>query len=427
MASADTRRTAKRRRFAARVLVVSILAVQVVACIFTVVFCAIAVHRSSQGTAYSDVEALARADDELKRIWGDKGALSALQGTLAQKNVDLQDASRRLASADPLAVSRLGTVSANLSYLEEVLRNERRAAASAVRDMDERVKALQKTIGPEKAWDALIEALFKQGGGFLAAIVWPLVLLALFVYLVRSPDAPRRLRSLLGGFKSVKLGIAEVVLNDSEQAKATTEDAFAGLRLQAKLHFDLWVQRTNLRQKLEEVVEAVKASVKDGTGEEMDPSTRCTLHVEDIVFADTLYQLLDYFPTTPIQGRGRVFSVRFGIIGRAWRLKESQTQGQVVTKARDLIEQWGMTSEEAKSAASSRKSFLCVLLKDADKGLVGVFYMDAKGANAFRAKGPKTLPEVVEEACRGNGLVKDLARMKDELSGLAPLIRIYER
>ena len=55
----------------------------------------------------------------------------------------------------------------------------------------------------------------------------------------------------------------------------------------------------------------------------MDPNAgyRATVHIPDVLFSDTLYQLLDYWPKG--KGGGRRFSARFGILGLAWRLEES--------------------------------------------------------------------------------------------------------
>jgi hypothetical protein len=65
---------------------------------------------------------------------------------------------------------------------------------------------------------------------------------------------------------------------------------------------------------------------------------RGTIHVPDIIFKEYLYQLTKYYVLTENGSRvegspGRRFSMRFGIIGRAWRLKESIAVGYALPVA----------------------------------------------------------------------------------------------
>lgn len=408
-----------------RVLFLGLLLFLGVGCAFAVILSAVAFYRSSQGIAYRDIESLVQPTADLKEFWSNNGELSTLQGDLAKRNEELLDITKHLDKTDQIALSKLQTVSANLSYLEEVLRNKKYKAASIVGELDAKVKALEKKLNPPDAAATIIETLFKETGGIFLAVIWPLVIVVIFFYLLHSKQAPERLRSLLSGFKSLKVGVAELVLNNSDKAKATTEGTFVSLREQAMLHFDLWVQRKSIRQKVEDVVDKVMEHFQIKAEKELPPF-RCTLHVPDIVFADALYQLLDYLPTGG--GRGRVFSVRFGMIGKVWRLRQSETQGSVKTRE-DLVANWGMTSEEAKLATRDRKSFLCVLLRDDKESLLGTFYMDSQPENAFDIPGEEaaTLHEFIKEQCKDKGLVEALAKIKDELSGVAPLIRVYAR
>src|SRR4029077_20924802 len=110
---------------------------------------------------------------------------------------------------------------------------------------------------------------------------------------------------------------------------------------------------------------------------------RCTLHVPDILFADTLYQLVDYYPRWG--GRGRPFSSRFGIIGLCWRSREDQIQGAVPIDPQELVRKWGMTHEEAVASGGGRQSFLALLLSDVSDTHVAILYMDATEKDAFGA------------------------------------------
>jgi hypothetical protein len=84
---------------------------------------------------------------------------------------------------------------------------------------------------------------------------------------------------------------------------------------------------------------------------------RCTIHVSDILFADDLYQLLNHYPRSGGSGVGRRFSVRYGIIGRAWRLNQHQGEGDARAESKeDLVRYWGMTQEEAEAISRHRPS-----------------------------------------------------------------------
>jgi hypothetical protein len=108
---------------------------------------------------------------------------------------------------------------------------------------------------------------------------------------------------------------------------------------------------------------------------------RATVHIEDALMRNALYQLVDYYPTRQ-KGAGRRFSTRFGILGQAWRLGMSEVVSAVSTREDDLVKGWGMTRAQAKTAAKGKQSFLCATL--IHNGLpVGLLYMDAKPAGIF--------------------------------------------
>ncbi|MCU1484404.1 MAG: hypothetical protein JWN67_1150 [Actinomycetia bacterium] len=106
---------------------------------------------------------------------------------------------------------------------------------------------------------------------------------------------------------------------------------------------------------------------------------RATIHIPDPLYANQLYQLLDYYPRGG--GAGRAFSTRSGIIGMAWRNRRSDRWYQGRTDEVELRRMWGMTPEEAaeRVSADSEKLFLAFPLFD-ERGAVpiGVFYFDAE-------------------------------------------------
>ena len=58
------------------------------------------------------------------------------------------------------------------------------------------------------------------------------------------------------------------------------------------------------------------------------PSYRATVHIEDFLFQTFLQQLFNYYPAG---GRaGRAFSVRYGVIGKAWRSNKPYAAGRLL-------------------------------------------------------------------------------------------------
>ncbi len=254
---------------------------------------------------------------------------------------------------------------------------------------------------------------------------WPVVLLLLALYFVVSQSAPYKVARLLKPFRSLKLFGTEFVL--SEEVGADAEQAIEIYRKKVKRQFDGLVETYDVRARVEAVLDQMLAVVKE-RNEPKD--VRCTLHVPDIFFADTLYQLMDYYPSGG--GRGRTFSSRFGIIGLCWRSREDEIRGAVPTDRLELVRKWGMTHEQATASGDGRQSFLVILLRDETGAPVAIFYTDSKQLNAFGAdRGDEEfrtkLTQAVISGSKDRGLVASLAKMRDALKERRPAIHIHEQ
>jgi hypothetical protein len=92
---------------------------------------------------------------------------------------------------------------------------------------------------------------------------------------------------------------------------------------------------------------------------------RCTIHIPDPIRYGRLYQLVDYCPAG--LGRGREFSIRFGIIGKVWRKESALLENDLLTPAAPrtheeeidkIMSDWGMDRREAESALKAQILFL---------------------------------------------------------------------
>jgi hypothetical protein len=261
---------------------------------------------------------------------------------------------------------------------------------------------------------------------FLKIVVsWPVALILLLLYFALSRTAPYKLARLLKPFRSLKLFGTEFVL--SEEVGTDAEQAIEIYRKKVKRQFDTLVEIYDVRAKLEAVIEKITVV----TGERKKAKDlRCTLHVPDILFADTLYQLLDYYPNG--SGRGRTFSSRFGIIGLCWRLREHQVRGAVPTDPQELVRNWGMTREQAVASGQGRQSFAAILLRDESDSRLAVFYMDSKERDAFGADAGdeefrNKLTEAAVKESKVKGLTASLTTMRDALKERTPAIHIHEQ
>ena len=164
----------------------------------------------------------------------------------------------------------------------------------------------------KKAWSERLLVILRVGRELLRLIFsWPVVLFAIVLFLARSRTAAGRISALFTPFSSIKVLGAELVF--SREAKASADEVLENYRKQIKSECDRRAEVLRLWDKLQNVVEAhLLGKVLD-----KEKDFRSTIYVPDVLFQDTLYQLLDYYPEGG--GRGRRKSLRFGIIGLAWR------------------------------------------------------------------------------------------------------------
>jgi len=262
---------------------------------------------------------------------------------------------------------------------------------------------------------------------WLLVFSWPVIVLIIALILLLNKNASQRLSAIFRGFKSFKLFGAEFVLSEenAKQVSQSSYDTFKSYRNQANVQYKRLIEVHDLRSKMEQVLSTVP--LNDKIFLKNVPGLRCTIHIPDVIFTQSMYQLMDYYPSGG--GSGRAWSFRYGIIGKAWRSGESTTQGSVSTDEEELISKWGMTREEASAAARYRKSFSCVILRDEHETAVAIFYMDSTEKNAFgmleTTEAQKAFHDVVSTVCDISGLIAGVVKLRQELLAGGSLIDIY--
>jgi len=399
------------------------------------------VYHSTRGLTNSDIEpvqkSLRKVEVALKDDGSANGILNKLKEYQERLRADVEIISKQQNPSDQLrqnAMNDLNSVALSLAVLNEQFTTNRDENYTAVSESLTKLEALRKQIEPMASPERVIGMAITQAGKLAVELAWPLAAIFVFLYLFTSRKAPDRMAELFSNFKSVELFSAKFELG--EKIRASAEETFAKFRKQGKELSDLWAQRKSLEEKITEFlsdkdnglvarIDAARALLSPPMG----PLTeyRCTIHVPDLLFAETFYQLIDYIPRQRgAETRGRTWSYRFGFIGRIWRSGESGILGSVTTDINELIYEWGMTKEEAESAGKDRQSFFGVLLKQ-NNVQVGLFYVDAREQNAFGLDVDKSLRKFVEDELKRLEITKDLAAINEELRGRAPLIRIYSQ
>jgi hypothetical protein len=321
---------------------------------------------------------------------------------------------------------RLGNLAVQLATIKNELEMQRQIGASAISQTKNSFSEIKEKVKPPTPFQTFVVNLANVFGTTITQIAFPLIILIIFFYLIVSKKAPIRLQRLFSPFKTVKLFNSEFVLAD--EIKLNMEETFRTYRNKTINEFDLWVQQNNIEDRLRKVSLNVFKKLEEilakSSSEIRSLGVRATIHVPDTLFSESLYQLVDYFPDGA--GRGRVWSSRFGIIGKAWRTGKRQINGEVTTDTEKLIEKWGMTIQEAERAGSGRQTFLCVPLAFGNVE-AGIFYIDIKDRLPIFDNDSKKelLEEFIIEECRNAGLTMTLANISKDLKGKSPLIRIY--
>jgi hypothetical protein len=216
---------------------------------------------------------------------------------------------------------------------------------------------------------------------FKTIFSWPLLILYIILTLIYFRVSINDFQKSFGKIKSIN--IFGNGIDFSPDSKISSELAIKEFRSQINDIFSYEIQKEELKDKLRYLYEDIKKYLREEKIIQNEDTSclRCTIHIQDILFEETLYQLLDYFPKG-IGGAGRIKSSRFGIIGLAWRTENSKIRGNISNSALTLIENWGMDKNETISD-SSIKSFAAILLKDTHATHLGVIYLDSVKENLF--------------------------------------------
>lgn len=260
---------------------------------------------------------------------------------------------------------------------------------------------------------------------------WPFIVIYLIIALIYFNFNLGNIQGVFGRVKSLNILGNEIEFG--EEVKINTELSIKNYRLKIKEIFSYQIQKEQLNDKLRYLVEDIKEYLASTKGiSKSEIVLRCTIHIQDILFQETLYQLLDYYPNTSNGGSGRIKSIRFGIIGLSWRTEKSKIKGNINSSQNDLIKDWGLDITETTSD-SNIKSYAAILLKSGVGTRLGIVYLDSKVENLFGDFNvdqynveAENFEKFVCEKCKEKSIVKSLTDIQENVADKFLQIRIYE-
>jgi len=266
---------------------------------------------------------------------------------------------------------------------------------------------------------------------FLKATAWPLTAIAIVLLFAFQPRL-NRLFGMARAIRKIKAAGVEMEINTEvvDQVRSQLAESVDKLINNAKDEYDRMSRVMRIPAHLQSVITTCLPRELKKHNLDSPKNVRGTIHVQDIVFPEYLYQLTDYYPRRG--GSGRRFSIRYGVIGRSWRLSESIGEGNAFAEnkgeERTLIEHWGMTREEVAGRGHNSPAYLSILINGDDGYPIGVLYIDSSATEAFGDDEKATkIAEAIQASEEGKALAEKLSKVMAPLRLAAPDLDIGHR
>jgi hypothetical protein len=242
--------------------------------------------------------------------------------------------------------------------------------------------------------------------------VWPIVVLVCVGALFTKPG--KDLLSRITHFKGPGGLELDLQPENAGEVKVSLEKNFAEYRDAVKKRFDRLISQYDIVRLRDKIAEEI---IRPACHQ--DAEIRCVIYVRDVLLEDALYALTDYYPSG--KEAGKVYSIRFGIIGRQWRLRKSVYESSVDTDSNTLVHDWGMTAAEA-AQRTWYESCVVVMLKheEMEQGLLFV------GSNMKEAFGDLPIADEIEKSEYATRLGQRLELINEEMGRSAIRLRLFE-
>ena len=264
--------------------------------------------------------------------------------------------------------------------------------------------------------------------------------LLILLLLASSSNLRQSFRQIFSRFSNVKVLGAEFTLTEEKVRNLGFElnEVFTHYRDQSKDEFTRLANAYNIDAKIETIAINVFEWGKNEYKIDFSQANfRFTVHVPDILVNNSLYQLVPYYPMGG--GRGKTKSVRYGIIGKAFRSHELDKKDELDNKdVTILVKEWGFTKEEAYASQNRPNWLMALSLCTTEDGAVGVFFCDAikpkssidiselKSGESLDTILGESLPEKIKAQVKDVGLTNAVRKLNGEMSKFKTKIKIFD-
>jgi hypothetical protein len=149
------------------------------------------------------------------------------------------------------------------------------------------------------------------------------------------------------------------------------------------------IDKSDLEGMFKRLKVELDAQIERAYGVKMaDVRHRATMYVPGFT-DEQLVQVTNYLPAeNPARiVVGRRFSVRYGIIGRAFRLRTALYNWEVNNDGNQLVRYWGLTRGEAYKQGAEKTSLMALPIPpDQSNDPLAIIFIEAKGSNQLMPK-----------------------------------------
>ncbi|MFM9902980.1 MAG: hypothetical protein ACKVQJ_00245 [Pyrinomonadaceae bacterium] len=227
---------------------------------------------------------------------------------------------------------------------------------------------------------------------FLGALIAGLPAAAIAIGRIFYPQASTNANELAlawiglaGVFLLIVTGVVKILQGSWKDTHEADEERYDGLRASVRLIHSLVRQYYGFDQKETEKLRVTIHRI-------VKPKPRRS--------PEELEQVIDYVGGSG-GGKGRKFSIRSGITGKAAREKDvfsaSRTNADHESYIKELISLWGYTEDDARRLSATRNSWLAVPIKYSSGEVTGIVYLDSAEKDFF----PDEVKKLVVWACDG--------------------------
>lgn len=226
---------------------------------------------------------------------------------------------------------------------------------------------------------------------------WTGPALALAVLFLAIAASHPSVREWLSRATTVGLGPLSVVVGNVDALKQSVKGRFTEVDAAIVATYKDKIDKFDLEGLFTRLKIEIDKQLKTAFGVEMaQVKHRATMFVPGFT-NEQLVQVTKYTPPENPERAvvGRRFSVRYGIIGRAFRLRTALYNWDVNNEQNNLVRYWGLTRTEAWKQDGRATSLLALPIPpDQNVEPVAIVYIEAAGSNLLM---PNQCPRVLEE------------------------------